>query len=240
MMITLTAHYQWEDETMRERTGHPPLYAMAKKMKSLTLHTHGCLRAWLKVWSSSSCVKYINTSVINIDCRQATHINSPPSLLVKRKFDQITTHFRSPSVHFRLRRFPRHVTACGVAWLCTSGRQDPGCSPAEWAQMSPTAFRRPRTIFVTAADIENLWTVAVQRALTSSYWVYLDDAIAVANDEMFEISSGEALWLVMWLGSRNLFLSDSCFDTAPHTSQAKNRLIEVEIRTRLTQPQLRS
>src|SRR6218665_2974700 len=30
-----------DDETVRERTGHPPLYAGAKKMKSLTLHTHG-------------------------------------------------------------------------------------------------------------------------------------------------------------------------------------------------------
>ena len=31
-----------EDETVRERTGHPPSYAEAKKMKLLTLHTHGC------------------------------------------------------------------------------------------------------------------------------------------------------------------------------------------------------
>ena len=40
---TLTTHCQWEDETVRERTGHPPLFAEAKKMKSLTLHTIGCL-----------------------------------------------------------------------------------------------------------------------------------------------------------------------------------------------------
>ena len=33
---------QWEDQTVRERTGHPPSYAEAKKMKSLTLHTHCC------------------------------------------------------------------------------------------------------------------------------------------------------------------------------------------------------
>ena len=44
-MSTLTVHCRWEDETARERTGHPPSYAEAKKMKSLTLHTHGCLRA---------------------------------------------------------------------------------------------------------------------------------------------------------------------------------------------------
>src|SRR6218665_1071270 len=35
VMSTLTAHCQWEDETVRERTGHPPSFAEAKKMKSL-------------------------------------------------------------------------------------------------------------------------------------------------------------------------------------------------------------
>jgi len=36
MMSTLTTHWQWEDET-----GHLPSYAVAKKMKLLTLRTHG-------------------------------------------------------------------------------------------------------------------------------------------------------------------------------------------------------
>ena len=40
MRNTTTARCQWEDETMRERTGHPPSHAEAKTMKSLTLHTH--------------------------------------------------------------------------------------------------------------------------------------------------------------------------------------------------------
>jgi len=48
MMSTLTALCQWEDEMVRERTGHLPSYAVAKKKKSLTLHTHGCLRASLR------------------------------------------------------------------------------------------------------------------------------------------------------------------------------------------------
>src|SRR6218665_1082677 len=48
MMNTLIVHCQWEDETVRERTGHPPSYAEAKKMKLLTLHTHGCPRANLR------------------------------------------------------------------------------------------------------------------------------------------------------------------------------------------------
>jgi len=43
MMSTLTIHCQWEDDTARERTGHPPSYTEAKKMKSLTLHTHSAL-----------------------------------------------------------------------------------------------------------------------------------------------------------------------------------------------------
>jgi len=36
-MSTLTVHCQWEDETVRERTGHLPSYAEAKKMKSSSL-----------------------------------------------------------------------------------------------------------------------------------------------------------------------------------------------------------
>src|SRR6218665_134868 len=43
MMSTLIVHCRWDDEMARERTGHPPTYAEAKKMKSTTLHTHGCL-----------------------------------------------------------------------------------------------------------------------------------------------------------------------------------------------------
>ena len=53
MMSTLTAHFQWEDETVRERTGHPHSYAEAKKMKSLTLHSSGCPGASLRDCSSS-------------------------------------------------------------------------------------------------------------------------------------------------------------------------------------------
>src|SRR6218665_3317371 len=34
---------QWEDEMAREMSDHPLAYAKAKKMKSLTLHTHGNL-----------------------------------------------------------------------------------------------------------------------------------------------------------------------------------------------------
>src|SRR6218665_23867 len=45
-MSTLTVHCQWEDETGRETTDHPPLYDEAKKMKSLTLHAHGCLSSY--------------------------------------------------------------------------------------------------------------------------------------------------------------------------------------------------
>src|SRR6218665_3458804 len=54
MMSTLTVHCQCQDETVRERTGNPPSYAEAKKMKSLTLHTYGCLRASLRNCSSTS------------------------------------------------------------------------------------------------------------------------------------------------------------------------------------------
>ena len=30
---TWTVHCKWEDETVKEKTGHPPSYAVAKKMK---------------------------------------------------------------------------------------------------------------------------------------------------------------------------------------------------------------
>jgi len=43
MMSTLTTHCRQEDEKARERNGHPFLFADARKMKSLTLHTHGCI-----------------------------------------------------------------------------------------------------------------------------------------------------------------------------------------------------
>ena len=56
-----TAHCQWEDETVRERTGHPPSYAEAKKMKSLTLHTRGCPKDSLRdCWSSSMMYNHCN------------------------------------------------------------------------------------------------------------------------------------------------------------------------------------
>ena len=48
MMRTLITHRQRGDETARERTGHPPSYAEAKKMKSLSLHTHGYFMASLR------------------------------------------------------------------------------------------------------------------------------------------------------------------------------------------------
>jgi len=40
--IEIAKPYQWEDETVRERTGHPPSYAEAKKITWIKLHhTHG-------------------------------------------------------------------------------------------------------------------------------------------------------------------------------------------------------
>ena len=52
LLRTLTVHCHWEDEVLRERTGRLPSFAEAKKMKLLTLHTYGCLRASLKDTSS--------------------------------------------------------------------------------------------------------------------------------------------------------------------------------------------
>src|SRR6218665_334924 len=52
---------QWEDETARERTGHAPTSAAAKKMKSLSLYTHCCpiqgssLRDWCYIYIYMHC-----------------------------------------------------------------------------------------------------------------------------------------------------------------------------------------
>src|SRR6218665_153303 len=53
------AHCLWEDETVRERTGHPHSYTVAKKMKSLTLHTHGCLKELLFFFFPVQCTYYV-------------------------------------------------------------------------------------------------------------------------------------------------------------------------------------
>jgi len=39
VLYVLLLYCRWEDEAVRKRIGHPPSYAEAKKMKSLTLHT---------------------------------------------------------------------------------------------------------------------------------------------------------------------------------------------------------
>ena len=51
-MSTLTTNCQWEDVMVRERTGHPPPYAVAKKMKSLPQDY--CLKVSSSSSSSSS------------------------------------------------------------------------------------------------------------------------------------------------------------------------------------------
>ena len=40
-----TPHLFWDKSDTGQRTGHLSSYAESKKIKSLTLHTHGCLRA---------------------------------------------------------------------------------------------------------------------------------------------------------------------------------------------------
>jgi len=86
MMSTLTAHYQWKDETARERTGHPTSYAVANKIKSLTLHTHGCLRASLRDWSFSSgrlkIIWHISFSVFPVIIHHCYRQDGGPSTVV--------------------------------------------------------------------------------------------------------------------------------------------------------------
>src|SRR6218665_16018 len=62
VVSTLTVHCLWGDETVRKRTGHPPSYAEAKKMKLLTLHAHGCPMTSLRDCSSFSSSSSISSS----------------------------------------------------------------------------------------------------------------------------------------------------------------------------------
>src|SRR6218665_2824430 len=73
-------YMKWEDETARERTGHSPSYAEARKMKSLTLHTHGCPEASLRdrspSSSSSSCSEYLGSEGVAYcsDSKPVVHV----------------------------------------------------------------------------------------------------------------------------------------------------------------------
>ena len=61
---TLAGHFQLEDETVREKAGHPPSYAEAKAIKSLKLHSHGCPRDSLRGCSFSS----VKIDVCHLNC----------------------------------------------------------------------------------------------------------------------------------------------------------------------------
>ena len=66
IMSTLTVDCQWEDEMARERIGQSPSYAEAKKVKSLTLHTHVChsvLAYGNCFWYSLSAMYFMNKCV---------------------------------------------------------------------------------------------------------------------------------------------------------------------------------
>src|SRR6218665_3721130 len=65
MMSTLIVHCVWEDETARERTGHPASYTEAKIMKLLALHTHGCPRNLRDCSYSSSLCLCVNIDICN-------------------------------------------------------------------------------------------------------------------------------------------------------------------------------
>src|SRR6218665_2364802 len=58
MMSTLTAHCQWEDETVRERTGHLPSYAVANNMSSVSVSVRKddvYLHPVLEFWTYTHC-----------------------------------------------------------------------------------------------------------------------------------------------------------------------------------------
>ena len=60
----MLAVQSWEDQMTRERTGHPPSYAEAKKTKLLRLHTHGLLIGLAQVTALLSSVDLKSNSVL--------------------------------------------------------------------------------------------------------------------------------------------------------------------------------
>src|SRR6218665_704351 len=82
MISTLTVHCQWIDEMTRDRTGHPFSYAEAKKMKSLTIHTHGCPRACLRDCSSSSSIDNRICGLVLVPFHLYRHLQLFPLLIL--------------------------------------------------------------------------------------------------------------------------------------------------------------
>ena len=100
MISTLTVNCDGEDETVRERTGHQPSYAEAKKMKLLALHTLGCLRVSLRdnfflssskgahLFTKEDCylpnIRCFNKCMYNVKCAPvACMANFPAATLVR-------------------------------------------------------------------------------------------------------------------------------------------------------------
>src|SRR6218665_3625676 len=74
---TLTMHCRCKGETARKRTDHPNSYTEVKKTRSLTQHTHGCVKASLKDRSSSTIYIYIYIYIWFLDDYTRTMI--PPN-----------------------------------------------------------------------------------------------------------------------------------------------------------------
>ena len=71
--------YTVSAKTVRERTGHPSSYAEAKKMKLLTLHTHGSSRTSLRDCYSSSLTRALHYSLQGY-VHSRLHSEGQPSL----------------------------------------------------------------------------------------------------------------------------------------------------------------
>jgi len=68
-LSTLTVCCQLKDQMVRDWSGYLLLYAVAKKMKSLALYTHGCSKASLRDLSSFS----IGMTINNRNNSNSTH-----------------------------------------------------------------------------------------------------------------------------------------------------------------------
>ena len=82
---TLTMHCRCKGETARKRTDHPNSYTEVKKTRSLTQHTHGCVKASLKDRSSSTLYIYMVLGQLYPD-------NNPPRTIISLPYKYIIVY----------------------------------------------------------------------------------------------------------------------------------------------------
>jgi|SRR6218665_220342 len=115
-----------KNKTVRERTGHQPSYAEAKKTKSQTLHTHGgCFKASFRVCSISSSSSFSSPSKFTHYITKKTYqsdIVHPIARTALANASKLIFKFNSIPVEMFMKSNNSIKTSQGRSWNCL-GRQ---------------------------------------------------------------------------------------------------------------------